>query len=50
MSRSELQPRKVELMHVHLKTAMATVSILHITMKSVLVATITSLMAEIFIS
>ena len=49
-SRSKLWPRKVELMQTHSKTTMATVSILHITRKPVLVATIISLMTVIFIS
>ena len=48
MSSSELQPRKVELMHVHSKNAMTTESILHITTKPVFVLTKTSLMAVIF--
>ena len=44
-SRSKLWSRKVELMQTHSKTMMATVSILHITTKPVLVAIITSFMA-----
>ena len=51
MSGSELQSRKVKLMHTHSeKTTTITMSILHITTKHVLVATKTSLMAVIFIS
>ena len=34
-SGSKLQPSKVELMHVHIKNAMTTVGILHITMELV---------------
>ena len=40
MSGSESWPRKVELMRMHSKNAMTTMSILQITIKPVLVATI----------
>ena len=49
-SGSESRPRKVELTRAHSKNVTTTVSILHITTKLVLVATIISLMTVIFIS
>ena len=51
-SSSESQPRKVELTCTHSKnvTTTVSVSILHITMKTIFIPTKTSLMAMIFIS